>query len=510
MLRLRLRLRPRLRLGWCLVGALDDAAMRVVAFVLLGAALASVPLAAQAPDRSARPALGPVPTLDLPEPTRFTLANGLDVVVLEKRDVPLVQFTLQLRAGAVRDPADQVGLAALTADMIDEGAAGRSALELAGAFEMLGARFGAGAGTHTANVTLRVPVERLSDALALAADVVRRPDFPEAELERLRAERLTALIRRHDEPNAIAGVLFDETLFGETHPYGRAADEADVRAATIADVRAFHERYYRPDNATVFVVGAVEPAAARRAVEAAFGDWQRGAAASVVEIPEAQQVSGRTIYLVDKPGAVQSVIAIGRIGVARSNPDVYALEVLNTILGGSFTSRLNQNLREDKGYTYGAGSSFDFGLAPGAFSAQASVQTQSTGPALAEFMKELARIREPIPQDEVDRARNYLAMGFIQGFQSTGQIAAQLADVTEYRLPADYLDRYVERVLAVTKADVERVAQKYVDPANVAIVVVGDRAQVEQQIRALGLGELRVLQVTDVLGPVPVVGRPTS
>jgi predicted Zn-dependent peptidase len=468
------------------------------------------PLAAQAPDRSTRPALGPVPTLDLPEPRRFTLSNGLEVVVLEKHDVPLVQVNLQLRAGGVRDPDGRYGLASLTAEMLDEGAAGRSALELADAFEMLGARFGTNAGVHMASVSLRVPVARLSEAIDLMGDVVRRPDLPAQELERLRAEWLTTLIRRHDEPGAIAGALFDETLFGEGHAYGRDADEASIRAFTVADVRAFHERFYRPDNATMVVVGAIDADAARPVIETAFGGWQRGEQRSVAAIPEAQQIDGRTIYLVDKPGAVQSVVVLGRIGVARSNPDVYALEVLNTILGGSFTSRLNQNLREDKGYTYGASSGFDFGIAPGAFSAGASVQTQSTGPALAEFMKELNGILEPIQQDEVDRAKNFLAMGFIQGFQATSQIAAQLADIVEHGLPPDYLDRYVARILAVTRADVERVARTYLDPANLAIVVVGDRAQVEDQIRALELGPIHILRVTDVLGPIPVVGRPTS
>jgi zinc protease len=477
---------------------------------LLGLALFQAPAAAQTPDRSARPPLGPVPKLDLPEPQRFTLANGLDVVVLEKRDVPLVQVNLQLGAGSVRDEVGKTGVAAMTATMLDEGAAGKSALELADAFEMLGARFGVGAGVHTASVSLRVPVDRLSDAIALMADVVLRPDFPANELERLRTEALTSLIRRHDEPNAIAGALFDETLFGEAHPYGRDVDEASLRALAVADLEAFHDRFYRPDGATLFVVGAIPPADARRIAEGAFGGWQRSGATPPAAIPAAPQVAGRTIYLVDKPGAVQSVVAIGRIGVARTNPDVYALEVLNTILGGSFTSRLNQNLREDKGYTYGASSVFDFAVAPGAFRAGAAVQTQSTGPAIAEFMNELNRILEPIPEEEVDRARKNLAMSFIQGFQATSQIAGQLADVEEHGLPADYLDRYVDRIMAVTKADVERVAAKYLDPANVAIVVVGDRSAIEEQIRALGLGDVRVLTVVDVLGPIPVVGRPTS
>ncbi|MGH7505412.1 MAG: M16 family metallopeptidase, partial [Longimicrobiales bacterium] len=453
----------------------------------------------------------PVPEVDLPDPLRFTLTNGLDVVVIEKHQVPIVQLVLQVRAGSVRDEAGKVGLASLTADMIDEGAAGKSALELADAFEMLGARFAAGAGRHVVNVTLRVPVERLPDALAIMTDVVRQPDFPQAELERLRTERLTALIRQHDDPNTIAGVLFDETVYGGDHAYGRGTlgDEASLRSFTVDDVRAFHDHYYRPNNATLIVAGDIAPAEARRLAETAFGGWQRGEAppASVAAM---KPVTGRTIYLVDKPGAVQSVIRLGHEGVPRATPDYYAVQVLNTILGGSFTSRLNQNLREDKGYTYGAGSAFSYGLGAGSFAASAAVQTQSTGPALAEFMKELNGIRAPIPQEEVERARQNLAMGFIQDFQSVAQVAGQFGQIVEFGLPSGWLDDYVENVLAVTKQDVERVAQQYIDPENIAIVVVGDRATIEEQIRALDLGPIHVLTVTDVLGPVPKMERPTS
>ena len=470
-----------------------------------------LPAAAQTPDRSARPPLGPTPEVDLPDPQRFTLANGLDVVVIEKHQVPIAQLILQVGAGSVRDEASGIGLASLTADMLDEGAGDRSALELADAFEMLGARFSTSAGRHTASLALRVTVERLSEALALVSDVLLEPSFPDAELERIRTERLTALIRRHDDPNTIAGVLFDGTVYGETHPYGRGTvgDEAALRSFSTEDVNAFHDRWYRPDNATLLIAGAIAPAEARRVAEAAFGSWQ-GGQAPTPEVGPIQPVRGRTIYLVDKPGSVQSVIALGHQGAPRSSPDYHALQVLNTILGGSFSSRLNQNLREDKGYTYGARSSFSTGLGAGDFSAGAAVQTQSTGPALAEFMKELNGIRQPIPQEEIDRAKQNLAMGFIQGFQSVAQVAGQFGQVVEYDLPADYLDGYVDHVLAVTKADVERVAQEYIDPENLAIVVVGDRAAIESQIQQLDLGEIRVLDVTDVLGPVPRMERPTS
>lgn len=460
--------------------------------------------AQQVPDRSAPPPVGEAPDVALPELQEFRLDNGLRVLLMEKRDVPLVQLNLLIGAGSVHDPDAEPGLASMTAAMLDEGAAGQSALEIADAFEMLGARFGVGAGTHTASMSLRVPSQRLEDALRIAADVMLRPDFPAAELDRLREERLTSLVRRYDEPNAIAGSLFSQTLYGAAHPYGRedAGTAASLRAMTPADLREFHRQYYSPANTTAILVGDIDRGAAERLLQAAFGDWAR-ADVPVETIAEAAQVRGRTIYLVDKPGSAQSVVQLGRIGVPRSTDDYFALEVMNVILGGSFTSRLNQNLREDKGYSYGARSGFAWLPFAGPWSASAAVQTQSTGPAIAEFMKELRGMHEPIPAEEIERARNFLAMRYPAGFQSVAGIAGRLGELVQYGLPADYFNRYVANVLSVTKEDVERVARQYIDPENVAIFIVGDRDVIEQQVRDLDLGDIRFLEVTDVFGPLP-------
>jgi zinc protease len=485
---------------------------RVAALATLGAVLGACAPAVQTvvtpPDRSVRPAFDEVPDLELPGVQRFTLSNGLPVLLLEKHDIPLVQTNIMLQVGAVDEPAERVGLAGLTVDMLEEGAAGRSALELADALDYIGARFFGAAGAHTTTLGLRVPVARWADGLALVADMLLRPDFPADELERLRIARLTSLVRAHDQPAAIAAALFDRTLFGPDHPYGRyGLAEAALRAVSVGDVRAFHERHFRPDNATIIVVGAVDAATARARLDAAFARWQPppGAPRPAAAVRDAPQVQGRTVYLVDKPGSAQSIVRMGRIGVPRTTDDYYALEVLNTILGGSFTSRLNQNLREDKGYTYGASSSFGFRPLAGPFLAGAAVQTEVTGPALVEFMNELRAIREPIPEEEVALARNFLASRFPADFQSVSQIAGQLGEIVLYDLPFDYYNDYVDRVLAVTRADVERVARQYIDPENIAIVVVGDRTLVEEQIRRLELGPIRILEVADVLGAVPVL-----
>jgi predicted Zn-dependent peptidase len=386
--------------------------------------------------------------------------------------------------------------------MLDEGAAGRTALDLASALELLGARLSVGASAQSASMSLHVPVARLQDALRIATDVVLRPDFPAAELDRLRTERLTGLVRAHDSPNAVAGALLSKTLFGADHPYGRMTTAADLRAITVADVRRFYQSHWRPDNTTAIVVGDMTASAARSALEAAFGDWQPGTVAARA-VADAPQVTGRRIYIVDKPGAAQSVMILGRIGVPRSTADYFPLEVMNTILGGSFTSRLNQNLREAHGYSYGARSNFDYRAAAGPFTASSSVQTQSTGAALHEFMVELQRIRTDITGEEVERAKNNLAMSYAPGFQSVAGIAARLADRVLYDLPPDYFNQYTSRVLAVTPADVERVARTYIDPDNIAVIIVGDRSRIESQVRQQDLGPIQFLSIDDVLGPVP-------
>ena len=465
-------------------------------------------LAAQAPDRSKPPALGPTPSLSLPPVTRQTLSNGLEVLILEKHQVPLAQINLVVKAGSAMDPQDRPGLASMTAAMLDEGAGTRSALELADAIAYLGADISIGAEQHRITAALHTPVARLDSALALLADVTLRPSFAREELERLRTERLTALVQQHDEARAVAQVLFMHTVFGDTHPYGRrtSGTEASLRALTPDDLRRFHAAQFRPTNAALIVVGDVTPAQIVRKLEATFGKWSAaGAAPTAPSWREATQVSKREVLLADKPGAAQTEVIIGRVGVPRSTADYYALTVMNTALGGSFTSRLNQNLREEKQYTYGAGSSFQYDRLAGPFSARAAVQTAVTDKALVEFMKELTRIRTGITPEELSRAKNFVALRFPERFQSISTIARQLGDLVTYDLPLDYYNSFVQRILAVTAADVKRVASQYVDPNKMVVVLVGDRSKIEAGVKALKLGPMRTMTIDDVLGPAPVV-----
>ncbi|HJW15084.1 MAG TPA: pitrilysin family protein [Thermoanaerobaculia bacterium] len=459
-----------------------------------------VPALAQAPDRSKPPAPGPPAPLKLPAIQKLALSNGIPVLFVELHKVPLVQVIVVVRAGAAADPQGKPGLANLTAEMLDRGAGGRSALELSDAVDHLGAEISAAAGWDETNIGLSVPSERLGEALAILADVVRRPAFPREELERVRRELLTELLQWRDEPQAIARVAFARAVYGD-HPYGRVTEgsERSVRAAAREDLERFHRSFFEPANTAIVVAGDVAPAALQRLLEDAFGSWS-GTGQRPPAVPAARQVRGRSVWLVDVPDAPQSEIRIGRVGPPRSTPDFFSLVVANTLLGGSFTSRLNQNLREQHGYTYGAGSAFDFRLSTGPFLAAAAVQTDKTAAALKEFFKELDGIQRPVGEEELSRARNYLALRYPAGFETTGQLAGKLEQKVVYDLPDDYFASYMERIAKVTAADVARVTAQYMDPRSAAVVVVGDRKKIQAGIEALRLGPLRVLSLDEVLG----------
>lgn len=450
-----------------------------------------------APFPTVAPVPGPAPAVVLPAPVTRTLPNGLTVVYVTKPQLPLVHATLVARGGAADDPTRLPGLAQFTAEMLDEGAGARDALELATALDGLGATLRTGAGWDAAQVDLQVLRDRLPEALALMADVVVRPTFAAAEISRTREERLTELARARDEPRAIATNAYTATVYGAAHPYGRIATTESVRRVDRDALQQFHSRFYRPGSATLVLVGDVDPAVIHPAVEHVFGSWTAGAAAVPV-LPPAPAPAATRIVLVDKPGAAQSEVRIGNVALARSNPDYFPLVVLNTLLGGSFTSRLNMNLRETHAYTYGARSSFDMRRGTGPFTASSAVVTAKTDSAVVEFFRELNRIRdEAVPQPELERAKSYVALGLPRSFETVGGVANELAELESYGQPLDFYDDYVQRVMAVTAADVQRVARRYVHPDRAVVVVVGDRATVEPGLRALGIGPVEVRPVDE-------------
>lgn len=444
-----------------------------------------------------------LPALSAPKPLAFPpvetrrLANGLTIHVVEHRELPVADFVLVVGTGAEADPARHVGLATMTAQMLTEGAGRRRSLDIADQEAFLGIELSAGSGWDASRIALHTPTAQLDSALALFADVALRPTFPANELDRLKRERLTTLLQLRDRGPEIANVVYSSLLFGAEHPYGRSliGTEASTRRITRADVRRFYDSYFRPNNATLIVVGDVTADDVERRVQSLFGRWARRAIPTMnYRTPPA---AGSTmVYLVDKPGAPQSSVRIGAIGVARSTEDYFPLLVMNTILGGSFTSRLNNNLRETKGYTYGASSGFGMRRAPGPFTARAEIVAAKTDSSLIEFMKELRSIRDTVSGAELLRARRFLQLQLPGDFETTGDIASQLVPVVLYGLPLDYYGSYVQRIEDVTQADVQRVAQRYIDPSKLTIVIVGDRKSLEPSLRELGLGEVSVRDIS--------------
>jgi len=470
-------------------------------FIAAIVAIATATLTAQAPDRSKPPALGAPPTLKLPAIQKRQLTNGLPVWLVELHEVPVVQVNLLVLSGSSSDPTGKYGIANLAAAMLEEGAGTRSSLDIADAIDFLGADLNAGSGVDSTGVRLHVPVARLAEALPIMADVAQRPTFPKDELDRLRQQRLTTILQAHDDPNTIASLAFSRVLYGADHRYGTATmgTAESIKALTVDDLRGYYTGVFRPDNSVLVVVGDVVPEKVLPLLEANFGKWKpAGMARARTTLTTPGEPVARVIYLVDKPNAPQSQIRIGWIGVPRSTADYFPIQILNTILGGAFSSRLNLNLREKNGYTYGANSSFDMRISAGPFSASAGVQTDKTAESLTEFFNELNGIVKPVPADELERAKNYVALRYPSSFEGTGDISRRLEDAIVFKLPDDYFSRYVQSIESVTAADVQRVAQKYIAPDKFAVVVVGDKKVIEPKIRALNLGPIKEVTVAEV------------
>ncbi len=430
----------------------------------------------------------PDPQLTLPQAQRHQLSNGLEVFVIRHSELPVVTMNLVIKSGAANDPGTRFGLASLTADLLDEGTKKRSALEISNALTDIGARVGVSADWDATSASVATLTRHLDRALDIMSDVITNPAFLEDELKRIRASRLTTVKRQRDDANAVANIVYASILYGRNHPYGHPVigDEDSLSAISAKDVRSFYETYYRPNNATLIVVGDVTPATILAKLEQAFAGWQKGAVPTI-EIPSAQGRERAGIYIVDRPGSAQSVINIGQVGVARNTPDYFPLLVLNTMLGGQFVSRVNLNLREDKGYTYGARTSFDYRRGAGPFAASAGVFTNVTKESVAEFLKELRGVRGEIPitEKELEFSKQAIIRGFPRGFETPGQLANRLSDVVLHNLPDNYFNSYIQNVRAVTLPDVQRVANRYLDPSRMAILVVGDRKVIEPGLRSM-------------------------
>jgi len=460
-------------------------------------ALPSVAAAQGAPQAASAtpPALAAPKALALPAMVERTLPNGLRLVIVEQHELPVVDAQLVIRTGSEADPAGKAGLATLTANLLDEGTGTRDALALAEEVGFLAIRLGTFAGLEQSTVSLHTTRATLDSAMALMADVVLRPSFPEKEFTRLKNERLTGLLQEQDRGPAMADRAYAALVYGEDHPYGRSTSgvKESVESLSLDDTRQFWSTWYRPNNATLVLVGGLSLAEAEALAARAFGGWARATLPPAPAYASNRAAARPTaIHIVDKPKAAQSSFRIGGIGVSRSTADYYPLMVMNTALGGSFTSRLNNTLREVKGYTYGAGSSFSMRRERGPFTARAEVVSAKTDSALIEFMKELRNIRQPLPAAELAKVKRYLRLGYADGFESTGDIAAQVAGLVPYGLPLSTLGAFVAGIDKVTAADVQRVATQYLDPARLTIVIAGDRASIEPALKATRIAPVDV------------------
>lgn len=449
---------------------------------------------ATAVDRSRLPVPGPARSFTLPAIEKSTLANGLRVWSIRHTQVPILSCVLLIDRGAAADPAGQDGLAALAADMLDEGSGDRSAIQIHEALALIGAQFDTDIGSDATAVSV-TSLNRVADrALALVGDIVVRPALREADFMRVRQLRLHRLKQLRDSPSAVADRTFLKLVYGDD-PYGHSpiGSEASLSAITIDDVSAFHRREIVPAGATLLAVGDCEHESMVRLAERVFGSWAGAAPAPLQR--SAAPVAAARMALVPRPGAPQSELRIGQIAAARLTPDYHALAVANAILGGQFVSRVNLNLREDKGFTYGARTAFEFRKRRGPFVLQVSVQSAATARAIEESLGEIAAIRgtRPVSADELSFGIAALTRGYARNFETADQIGRAVMQLALYDLPDDYYAQYVARVESVTREDVTRVMTEHLDPARLTTVIVGDPAAFASDLERLGFPAPQVL-----------------
>jgi zinc protease len=426
------------------------------------------------------------------------LANGATLIVSERHNLPLVSFTITFVGGSNQfEPVGRRGVASLTASMLSEGTTTKIGDQISDALQLLGTNVGAGVGGEEGSIGFTSTTKNFDATLTILADMMLNSTFPAEALERLRARTLVNLTQAKDQPVVIGSQVFAKILYGDAHPYGQRTTETSVKAITRDDVVAFQKAYYQPGRAIITVVGDVTPAQVKASVEKALAAWTKAGDKPSFDYPKLPDLQPAKIYLIDKPGAAQSVFNIGLPGPPRNTPDYFALQVLNTILGGQFQSRLNANLREQKGYSYGVNSGFNYGKGPGAFRAGGSIFTAKTDAALIEFMSELKGIvgEKPITDEEIKTAKEALIQGLPQRFASVSAISNAITSLVVQGLPDDYYQTYAKNVSAVTKEDLLRVAKRYIDLNHLYIVIVGDRSLVEGPLKATNIAPITYIDI---------------
>jgi zinc protease len=427
----------------------------------------------------------------LPRAQEATLSNGLRVALLEDHKLPTFSLSLVLTGGGLDDPPDRRGAAMVTASLLREGTAQRTSRQIAEQLAALGGAFTAGASPSSGETSIGIGglSENADKILAIAADVVRNPAFPEAELEKYKTRYLSQLQQQRATPGFVAQEEFMRTVYG-THPGSYVVPREQVlRSLTRADLASYHRSHYMPNNGIVLAYGDFKLDELVRKLERAFGDWPKGQPRTI-SLPALTPPSKSRVLLVDRPGSVQTSLWLGSLGIERRSDDYFAVLVMNHILGGGPASRLFVNLRENKGYTYGVYSFFNGSRFPGVMLASTDVRTQVTDGALHELTSELRRIgSEPVSEQELKNAKRALIGGFALSLESPQTLVGNLATQKIYNLPPDYWDTYPQRVEAITAADVQRVAKQYYDANRLQLVAVGDAASVRKVLEKYGTVE---------------------
>jgi len=447
-------------------------------------------------DRPSPPSAGPIRHFDFPEVDRRTLSNGLDLRVARVARLPVVSVRLFRRSEQSPLGPASAGLSMLTADALDGGTRKRSGTELAEALESIGARFGATGGWEGTSASVYCLADRLAEALPLLAEAVIEPGFPDDEVARAKEQHLAGLRQRKMDPGSLASDAALARYFAEGVPYARSSDgtEESISAVTRDDLRGYADANYRPGGGALIVVGDVDTGEMAELAERVFGNWA-GSPASVTDFEVAPASVERRVLVVHRPGSVQSEIRVGHVGAARSTPDYFPLSVANMVLGGTFTSRLNLNLRERNGFTYGVRSGFRFRSRPGSFQVSTAVGNEVTAAAVREILAEIQGMAVGGPTDqEVSSARDFAAGIFGLQLETVGQIASRVSQLAIFGLDDAYYRKYRDRMRAVTTVAVAEAAQRHMRPDEAQVVVVGDSDVVGPPLEELGLGAFEVSQ----------------
>ena len=453
-------------------------------------------------DRTVPPPPGEIRPFRFPPFLRTRLANGLAVVAARLPGLPLVSLEIVALAGGQFDPQGWEGIAAMTAAALDEGTVRRSSIEIAATAERLGGYFTTGADWDVGYLATGLLSDHRDAGLELLAEVVLSPTFPEAEVERLRRQRLAEIVRRAQDPTTLADDRFHREVYrGTVYAHPLLGDQESIQRLDRETMAAFYRRHFSLAGSALIAVGDFEPEALLRAAESAFA--AAGPAAPAPAPPEIRPapLTGVSVHIVDRPGAAQTELRVGHASVPRTHPDYIPLVVLNTLLGGKFTSRINMNLRERHAFTYGASSRFVPRMGPGPFLVNAAVATASAGAAAREILYELRRVREDLVEpEELDETRTYMVGVFPYTVQTIGDLAKRLETLTVYGLPDDYYASYLQKVAAVTREEVLEVARRHLDPERIAVVAVGPAETLEPQLA--GVGPIAVWNPQEELQPV--------